>query len=271
MSERAVLVDWHEPLLRLYHVADVHVGAEACGEDECLKLASIIAGDRCARVIGGGDYTESIAPTDRRWDARELAKPVTVETLENPFYCQALRFVKLFEVTRGKWDGLILGNHGHTAIRRYFVNPASIIAEKLGARYVGGTDQCGWFRYRMIDPGGRTRSMVDVHALHGWGGGELREADALKMQRLLWRKGADVVLMAHTHRPMSFPETVERLDKAGNVVSEVRWGVVGYPLCGKHGYVARKGGNACPMGYTVVEVERNRKGRPRITVMQKTL
>jgi predicted phosphodiesterase len=253
-GRQAVVIDWPRDVLNLYFIADTHVGSAACREDAIQRLAAIVQADEYALVIGGGDYCEAIAPSDRRYDPRELAHPVAPEQIDNLFYCQALRFAKLMEPTRGKWAGLILGNHEHTAANKYFTNQAAIIADRLGTRYVGGSDQCGWFRIRWKRVNGRTRALTTIFVIHGWGGGELRGGDALKMQRLLWRKDCDLLLMGHTHRPMIFPETVESVDKAGVVQAQTRFGVIGYPLVGQHGYIARRGGNPAPTGYVCVRM-----------------
>jgi hypothetical protein len=108
--------------------------------------------------------------------------------------------------------------------------------------------------------------MIDIYLQHGWGGGELRGGDALKLQRLLWKKSATIVAIAHIHRPMAFPETVEYVDRYNNVRSETRWGIISYPAVSKHGYIARKGGNAPPSGYTVVRIERQENHPPLISV-----
>lgn len=270
-KQKAVIVDWELPQLNLYHVADTHVGAASCEEDKLKQLVEIIKEDRYACVVGGGDYSENIAPSDRRWTPRELPEPILPEHLENVFYCQALRFVKLFEPVREKFIGCILGNHETTAIRDYHINTGSIIAERLGTRYVGGTDQCGWFLLR-LKSGNKTRSTIKVFVIHGWGGGELRGSDALKLQRLLWRKGADVLLMGHVHRSMAMPETVESINNSGYTTSSIRWGSISFPLVGLHGYLAKKGANAPAPGYTMVKIKRNTNGNSaKIGVEMETL
>ncbi|NLF03077.1 MAG: hypothetical protein GX601_19110 [Anaerolineales bacterium] len=259
MRRRAATVDWSEPVLRLYLVGDTHVGAEACDEKRIERLAEIIADDPAGRVVGLGDYIEAIAPTDRRFDARELAQPIAPEHLTNPFYCQALRFCRLFEPTAGRWACVISGNHETTALSRYHFDATAVVAERMGTAYHGGADEGGWLQVRMKE-NGKLRNTVSVYIQHGWGGGEMRSADAGKLQRLLWRKAADVVAIAHVHRPMVFPETVEYIDRAGWEQVQTRWGVVAYPMVSKHGYIARRGGNAPAAGYAVVTIERQHDG-----------
>jgi len=86
MRRRAVQLDWTRPLLRLYVVADTHVGAEACDERKVGALAARIANDDDALVVGLGDYIEAITIGDYRFDANELAKPIAPEHLSNPLY-----------------------------------------------------------------------------------------------------------------------------------------------------------------------------------------
>jgi len=248
-------MDWDKPELHLYAIGDTHIGSAAADEGLMGRMAEIIVQDDLARVIGMGDYIEAISYTDRRFDPEEVAQPIYPEHLGNPFYMQALRFVKVFEKTQGKWLGLISGNHETKARDRFHFDALAVIAERLGAPHVGGSRQSGWFVIRMRDEKGKVRNTVRIFVIHGWGGGELRGSDALKLQRLLWKKNADVVLLAHVHRAMTFPESVETT--AGKkVVNQRRVGVICQPLIGKHGYLAKRGGNAPAPGYVVVSIRR---------------
>lgn len=259
MRRRAATVDWDGPTLRLYLVGDTHVGAEACDEKRIERLAQIIADDPAGRVVGLGDYIEAISRTDPRFDPRETKQPIAPEDIEDPFQNQARHFYKLFKATRGKWVGVIRGNHETVALTRYHFDATAYIARKLQAPYLGGSDESGWLQVRMLD-GDKLRNTVSVYIQHGWGGGEMRGSDASKLQRLLWRKAADAVVMGHSHRPMVFPETVEYIDRAGWEQVQTRWGVVAYPMVSKHGYIARHGGNAPAAGYAVVTIERQHDG-----------
>ncbi len=175
-----------------------------------------------------------------------------------------MRFSKLFEATAGKWLALISGNHENKALHNYHVDATQIIADRLGCAYLGGSDQSGWIRLQLVS-NKRVRASYSIFCIHGWGGGELRGADSLKLQRLLGRKQADIVAMAHVHRPSAFPEPFEHLDGAGWETTATRWGIINYPMVAKHGYLAQRGGNAPPPGYIVLEVERRRgKAGPKI-------
>jgi len=269
--DKALSITIPDPILRLYPISDTHVGALASNHSHLSTLADIIANDPHARAIGVGDYIEAIAPDDYRFDPSELAplwdEPDTPlpDYINHIFYHQALYFSRIFKPTRGKWLCLISGNHENTCVRKHHFSPTSIIAHHLHAPHIGGTDESGWLRIKFKHTG-RIRHTIDIYLQHGWGGGELRGSDALKLQRLLWRKSADIVILGHVHRPTAFPETVEYVDRYNNISSKQRWGVICYPTITKHGYIARRGGNASPSGYVVIQIERRQNHPPSISI-----
>lgn len=253
--------------VNLYFIGDFHEGSVASQRmhPQQQKVINIIAKDPIARVIGMGDLIEAIAPIDKRWDPSQLAKPISEEHLRNPFYCEAKRFAKMWEPTKGKWLVLIDGNHEGVAGKTHYCNPTSIIADHLGARCVGGSAQSAWIMLRFHAKGDSParwknggRGVVRIYIQHGWSAGEMRGADALCLQRMLWKKRADVVAMAHTHRSMIMPETVEMMTSKGRIITDQRMGVISYAMIHKHGYLARKAGNCPPMGYAVVNVHIDR-------------
>lgn len=272
-NRKAIVTDLTSCTTNIYCIGDVHVGSEACIESNVSRLASIIAEDPDARIIGLGDYIEAIAPSDWRFDPSEVKSvpdDTGAEYLNNIIYAQAVHFSNLFSATKGKWLAVLSGNHESVAARKYHFDAAAIIAHQLGAKYLGGSDESGWLRL-MVKKHGKTRRTIDAYLQHGWGGGELRGGDALKLQRLAWRKNADLVLYAHTHRPMALPETVEYVDSAGTVRSQTRWAVICYPTVGKHGYIARRGGNAPSPGYTVITIRCESGNRVSIGVEMREL
>jgi hypothetical protein len=270
-KRKALTIQWAKPKLNLYFIGDTHILAEVADEDKQTKLAELIASDKDAGIVGLGDYIEAIAFDDYRFDPSELVKPIVPEYLSNPMYSGALRFAKIWEPTKGKWLAMISGNHEGTATHRYHVDSVQLIADRLGGvPYVGGSDHSGWLRIQMREAE-KSRGTLHVYLIHGWGGGELRGADALKMQRLLGRKRAHLIVMAHVHRPNVFPEPFEYIDGAGWERTETRWGLINFPMVAKHGYLARKGANSPSPGYALVEIERRREKIPKISVSLKEL
>jgi len=270
LPRRAVIIDWPREKCNLYFVGDTHVGAAASSVKAISQLTRTISEDPDALIVGLGDYIEAIACDDRRFDPSELAQPIAPEHISNPFYSQALRFVKLWEPTRGKWAAVIQGNHEATAYNRYHFDATAVIAERLGCAYLGGSDQSGWLMLR-LKQGEKVRYRLRVWVGHGWGGGRLSGGVALKLQRTLWRKNADLCVLGHHHRAMTQIETVETINNSGYERTQRRFGLVIPPLVEKHGYIARTGGNSCALGYGVVHIERQHDGQPRLGVEVRTL
>jgi len=271
LKRKAVIIDWDKPVLRLYAVNDTHVGSVASCEDKQGRLAKIVAEDEYGMIIGAGDYIEAIAPSDRRFDPHELSTPIVPELIHNIFYIQALRFCKIWAPTAGKWAMMVTGNHESKAAKMYHIDAAAVIAERMSAPYTGSTLQSGWLKVRLRNKNGKYRYAVDIYVTHGWGGGELRGGDALKLQRLTWKKNADVVLVAHTHRGMIFPESVDVLNRAGYEEPQMRWGVISMPITGKHTYLENRGGTTPVAGYARIDITRRHDGQPDIDVSLRTL
>jgi len=251
---RAKIVDWDLPELHIYPIGDCHIGVATADEDLQEKVANIIAKDKYALCVGIGDNIEAIGYKDKRFDPSELAQPVNPDQLSNPFYRQALRFAKVWAPTHGKWALHIDGNHEGKASSMFLCCPTQTIADRLGGSYIGGTDQSGWLIVR-LNSGGKPRFSFRIYIQHGWGGGETRGSDANKLQRLMWRKEAHLVVMGHSHRPMTLSETVEFVNNRGIVGVITRHAVMVHSLIGKHGYLARRGGNEPPSGYTMCGIK----------------
>jgi len=250
MIRRAIVREWPGREVHLYGIGDCHIGTCHAAEREQTRLAQIIAADPLALVVGLGDFVECIALDDKRFDPRELPKPIDIDMLLTPFYAAAMRFCKIWEPTAGKWLLMIDGNHETKAMQHYHSPVTAWIAEKLRATYAGGSDQCAWGLVRMLTGGAKSRrSRFRIFAIHGFGGGELAGAPALKLERLIGRKEADLVLMAHMHQATVQHKTTETVNDGGAINNRKTWAVIVHPLIGQHGYIARKGGNAPALGY----------------------
>ena len=269
-SRRAVIVDWPHENLNIYPVLDVHVGSRALAEKKARKYAKIIADDPFGIVLGGGDYFEAIASSDPRFDPYELTDPITSDGLASPFTAQINEFCDIFKPTIGKWKALIRGNHETTVLRHYHTDMAGVLAHRLGGLYLGGSDESGWVLIRMFQ-GGKLRQRVKVFLSHGWGGGATAGSPANKLQKLMMRKAADLVFLGHHHRAITLADTIEGINNRGVEQSRVVWGAVCPPLVQKHGYIARRGGNAPAIGYAVAHIHRQHDGVPVLGIEQMAL
>jgi len=269
-NRRAVIIDWHRENLNIYPVGDVHIGSRAFDEKRARKLAGIIAADPDALVLGIGDYHEAIASSDPRFDPYELMEPITDSEIASPFTAQINRFMEVFSPTVGKWHAAIRGNHESAVLRHYHVDMAAILAHRLGCAYLGGSDESGWVLIRLFQ-GDKLRQRVKVYLQHGWGGGSTAGSPANKLQKLMMKKAADLVLTGHHHRAIALADTIEGINNRGAEESRMVWGAIVQPLVGKHGYIAKKGGNSPAIGYTVAHIQRQHDGVPILGVEQMAL
>lgn len=240
--------------ITLYAIGDTHIGSVHCDELKIKRLVNKISNDESAYIIGLGDYIEAIAYSDKRFNPNELSQPLSTEHLTNPFYTQALRFVKLFEPVKERFVSVIAGNHEYKALQTAHFDATAMIAERLGCAYLGGGDCSGWIRLRLTSAG-KVRNTVDIFTIHGWGG-----VNGNKAEQLNGRKDADLVLMGHTHKAMATPNTFEYLDAAGVERTKTRWFVVCPPATGKPGYAAQTGKNESFTGYAKITITRNHDG-----------
>jgi len=262
MIRRAIVHEWPGREVHVYAVGDCHIGTCHAAEREQTRLAQIIAADPLALVVGLGDFVECIALDDKRFDPRELPKPIDIDMLLTPFYAAAMRFCKIWEPTAGKWLFMIDGNHETVASQRYHSPVTAWIAERMRAPYIGGADQCGWAIVRMMTGDAKSRrGRFRVFAIHGWGGGELAGGVALKLERLSGRKEADLILKGHDHQSMVMVKTVEVVNDGGTVEERKVWEVIVPPLVNNHSYNARAGRNAPAMATPAVTFTRRTRSR----------
>lgn len=233
-----MIFDWDLPELHLYPVNDNHIGSSSADTDRQKALAKEISADELAAILGLGDHLETIAMDDRRFLPWDLETPITPEALGEVFRHQVLRFADIWKPTIGQWLGLIPGNHEIGALQRHYTNLAKALAEELKCPCLAPPGETSaWVTIHYVPTG----ELFPIFLLHGFGGGELRGSDALKLQRLLLRKQARLLLVAHFHRPMVMAETVETADG-----DKLAWGLISPAILHRHAYLGNKGGNSPP-------------------------
>jgi len=211
---------------KVYPLGDLHVGAAGFDEAGFVRRVKSIKDDPSAYWLGMGDYCDFITHTDRkRFDARMYAEWMyTPDNLADPGTAQRDVFLDL---TRPIWDrclGLIEGNHEATMLKWQTRDIYREMCATIGAVASPGDPRdmrlgrSSWlllrFRREGIEGGSAT---AKVWAFHGFGGGRLKGADALKQQRFAWTHPAHMIVTAHVHKEMAFPEYYEDVDRAGNV------------------------------------------------------
>lgn len=216
----------------VYFLGDWHVGSKGFASGRFASYRRRIIEDQHAYWVGMGDYADLITTTDPR-AVMDMYEPgmYTPEALADPGKYQAERVIEEAEPMAHKCLGLLPGNHEtkykkHN-LRSWFVNeigPAlrDLAPEDYRERFI--LDYEDWLILRFVregqDPKAGTATCV-CWLYHGSGGGQLKGAKALRQQRRAWRMGAaHLIVTAHAHESLAFPETAYEVDRrTGRVVA----------------------------------------------------
>ena len=99
--------DW----ISIYNFADLHLFNRGCARKRLERDLDALKNDPLAFWVGGGDYTEAISVSDKRWDADAVSEDLQISDLSRLGRVQTEAVAKLFEPVRHKCLGLLLGNH----------------------------------------------------------------------------------------------------------------------------------------------------------------
>lgn len=203
--------------------SDIHIGPKNFSKtafERALK-ESEKAG---AFFIGGGDYCDSIIPTDKRYDREDVTKEEFeyngVKWDMGSLDGQYALLEKYLEpiAKRGKLLGLGIGNHGSKVFILMTCNLVKGIAARLKTKYLG------YISYLTIEIWCRGKKLREVKTLawHGHGGGTSPGAVVGIHEKLRKSFDADLYLTGHWHQPMTFSRV--RLDSDGKkTVGKVAW------------------------------------------------
>jgi hypothetical protein len=240
----------------------VHLGNDATDEKALAETVQEIADDPLSRWVGMGDYCEWINRSDPRFSPESMPKWLNPYQLDLAAQ-QRDRFLELVEPIASKCIALVRGNHEDTIARK---TERAVFSELVsGVKRLAGHDRklslgyCGYIRLRLLR-GGVQSWALDIFCHHGWGGGRLAGAKALKLERALARYTADLVMIGHWHTRQTVPGSTIGLNRPGTRIrhAERRGLVTGHWLRGytqdTETYVERAGFPPSPVGCPVVEL-----------------
>ena len=255
-------------VFNLYPLGDIHDGAAACDEKLLRRIVDRINKDDGARWIGTGDYCDFINPSDKRFSFATLADWIEMPDLLDLPKAQVNHLLDILRPIASKCLGLACGNHEMTIQAKYERNIYSEIV--TGIKEAGGFPAdhklaLGYYGWVMLNfyrssKKRQSRTTIKANVHHGFVGGRLAGAKALNMQRWLWTHDADLVIFGHSHNQMAQPETVEKLDRNGKLVQQVRRGCYGGTFLktvnedGPSTYSERKGYFPLPVGNPVIRL-----------------
>jgi hypothetical protein len=207
-------IDVDTPRVHIYPVSDVQIGAVGVAKEEFREHIEEAIADPFGRLIGIGDYTDSVSPSNRRVLNANFERGDLYDTpramIDDAAKRYADEFLGLVEGTEGRWDALLKGHHLH----EYLVtNPDGTkslrttdhdIADAVGAPYLGEPGQTigsAMIKYRFpaTHKGGK-RPVLKVYAVHGQGGGGSWSAPFGQLEKMMRAFTAHIYIVAHHHK-----------------------------------------------------------------------
>lgn len=266
-------------VFRVIPIGDTHVGAKACDEKLLRAVVQRVADDPNCYWIGLGDFCDFINVRDPRFSAATLADWISVSDLVDLAKAQRDHFLEIIEPIAHKCLALVAGNH-EESIKKHSERAIydEIVAKIKGMGKIDemlGVGYYGWLQLRFYRHKTKRRcaSNVTFNLHHGFVGGKLAGAKALNMQRWLWTHDADIVLFGHSHNTSIQPESVERINRAGQLENVTRVGAYTGTFLrstnsgGPSTYSERKGYFPLPVGGVEIELrpaQKNKHGRIRM-------
>lgn len=192
---------------RIYFLGDCHIGKTNCAEKAFQKIVKMIADDPDALWIGGGDYIDSIKPSDTKrfsltglpnWMIEHRDASDIRGDLADIVMAQADRFLKFIEPIKGKCLGLIEGNHEGSIQKYHNQNIMGYLCDEVGAPHL--TD-CAIVSLQFSRSKKATSTKrFNIWVEHGFGGGRTAGAEPIKLAAMLAKvEGVHFAARGHSH------------------------------------------------------------------------
>jgi len=211
-------------IVRITPLGDSHLGNALCDEKLLAETVAKIEADPLHYWGGMGDMGDFINRSDKRH--RESHMAPWLHGIDDMSTAQVDKIVKILEPIKDKCLWLVRGNHEDLIHKKYEHDVYAEICRKLGACVEKPLElgYRGFVRLRIRRNGGNTYTVV-IYVHHGYGGGRLPGAKALKMGRLPTSYRADIYLYGHSHVKLAQPaHTVEPAEQTDTVVGRDIWG-----------------------------------------------
>lgn len=195
----------------LMPIGDVHYGTLGLPKDK-LRRHLQWGVDRGALFLGTGDMLDFTSESQAR--ILSALRNSTKRTLDDAAEVHVRELFEILKPTKGRWLGLLGGNHGHTF--RDGTNSEQHLADFLGADYLGDLGAI------QIDLAGKLDVWIFVH--HGLGGGRLLGSGLLRLEDMpaIFPQGS-IYLMAHIHSKVNVPTDCLKIAPNGALYSETKY------------------------------------------------
>lgn len=215
-------------VLRIIPLGDIHLGHALCDERLLNDWVNEIAADPNCYWGGMGDMAEFINRSDWRADESQRAKWLWGEA--DLVKAQVEKLRQMLAPITDKCLWLVRGNHEDSILKKYERDAHYEVCRALGACEAKPLDlgYRGFVRLRCkrtkVGTGRHSTWTMVLYVHHGYGGGRLEGAKALKLGRLPKAYQADVYLYGHSHARMAQVQQVLRpAPKADNLEAINIW------------------------------------------------
>lgn len=154
--------------------------------------------DRGAYFIGMGDYLDFTSTSQRQ--IMGVLRDSTKERLDEMVRYEADAFLEATKFTKGRWLGMLSGNHTWTFAGGNSVD--QLLCKGLECDYLGDMTI---LRLVLTNFPGHPEADTIVVAHHGKGGGSTVGGQLGKPEHLLKWLNADIILMGHSHAKLAAP------------------------------------------------------------------
>lgn len=196
--------------LELLPVGDIHYGARNCNEEMFNAFTRYVLEAENRYVILNGDIINNNvvgsvgSPFEDKMSPREQKK----------------QMIHLLRPIRERIICAISGNHEQRTKKTNDDNPLEDIADTLDLEY---SEYDAFMKIKFGKMKGREGQKVcyTVFATHGYGGGRLPGSSLNNIEKLTLNCFADVYIMNHVHKKMSYKANYRMPDLYNNVVRDV--------------------------------------------------
>jgi hypothetical protein len=217
--------------LEIIPVGDIHFGSANCDEKLLSHVIEHIRTNDNAYWVGMGDYGEFISHRDKRFLGKAISKQfLTCDSISEIAYKQYEHLKGLFMPIKDKCLGLLKGNHEHKVLVNDGLNVTHMMANALGAPYLGDlaliTLRCEYY-----SDGIKERScFFNMYASHGWQAGRDPGGKINTLRKIfISYPNVDIILTGHSHDLVAMPFKANIVSAGRSelvVVPVVRWGVL---------------------------------------------
>ena len=199
--------------MTIFPVCDVQLGAKGADLDGFARYMARAAKDPNAHIIGVGDYTDGVSPSNRKllraaYTKGELYDKCS-DMMSRAAREQTDEFNEIVKRTVGKWDVVLTGHHFWTHViresdERIVLRPSDAdVAKFVGAPYVE-EGAAASITYRFPAPAkGAKRPTLTVFTRHGEGHGQSFASPLNALEKHMRAFIAQVYLIGHHHKSVA--------------------------------------------------------------------